>query len=193
VPGLRPLALLAAAAAALCAAAAAHAHPPGPALSVAIEGLRQVPVSYNTESGYTELEADAIGRRLGDSDAVAVALVAPSAILPAGAEATARDVAAHLADDRVYVVASHGRLGAWAGDDDAAEVRALVREVRGEPPGLAVADLAGRLADRERQAAADAPPGWLWPLVATISLVLLLGAAIGVRSRLGAAAASSRP
>jgi hypothetical protein len=159
---------------------------------VAIEALRRVPVSYNTDSGYTELEADAIGRRLGDSNDVAVALVAPSAILPAGAEATAREVAAHLHDGRVYVVASHGRLGAWAGDDDAADVRALVREVRGEPAALAVSDLAGRLADRERLAAEDATPAWLWPLVALISLLVLFGAAVGVRSRLGAAA-SSRP
>ena len=46
----------------------------GTALSVAIEALRKVPVSYNTESGFTELEAEAIFRRLAGSEDVAVAL-----------------------------------------------------------------------------------------------------------------------
>jgi hypothetical protein len=192
---VRALALLVSVAAVSAWASTAAAHPPGPALGVAIEALRTVPVSYNTESGFTELEADAVQRRLAGSDEVAVALVAPSAILVGGAEATARDVAAHLGDGRVYVVASGTRLGAWAGEDDADEVRALVAGVRGEPAGLAVADLAGQLAERERRQAADDPPAWLWPAVAAGSILVLLLGAVVLRSRRAARepAATPRP
>jgi len=194
---VRVLVLLAAGAA-LALSAAAAAHPPGPALSVAIEALRKVPVSYNTESGYSELEAEAIVRRLAESKDVGVALVAPSAIMLAGPDATARDVAAHLGDDRVYIVASGSQIGAWAGKGSEDDVRSLERRARdahrGQPPALAVAELAGLLAERQRLEAADDPPAWLWPSVAIGSLLVLLFGAVLLRSRRPAArAATPRP
>ena len=192
---MRALVLLAAAGAALALAAAASAHPPGPALSVAIEALRKVPVSYNTESGFTELEAEAISRRLGGSKDVAVALVAPSAIMLAGPDATAKDVAAHLGGGRAYVVASGPRIGAWAGKGSEDDVRALEQQARaahrGQPPALVVAELAGLLAERQRQEAADEPPAWLWPAVAVGSLLVLLLGAVWLRSRRRPAAAEA--
>ena len=196
---MRALALVAAACAALVlSSTAALAHPPGPALSVAIEALRKVPVSYNTESGFSELEAEAIFRRLAGSKDVAVALVAPSAIMVAGPDATARDVAAHIGGDRAYIVASGPRMGAWAGKDSEADVRALEQQARaahrGQPPALAVAELAGLLAERQRQEAADDPPAWLWPAVAAASLLAVLLGAVWLRSRRPAAeAATPRP
>lgn len=184
---VRLVTLIVAISAALATALPALAHPPGPALGVAIEGLRTVSVSYNTDSGFTELEADAIARRVGDSSTVAVALVAPSAILLSGAEATAKDVAAHLEDGRTYVVASRGRVGVWHDEGDADELRALVGEVRrahrGQPTALVVADLASRLEERSRADAADDAPAWLWPAVAVGSLAALLAAAIALRRR----------
>ena len=194
---MRVLVLLAACAA-LALSAAAAAHPPGPALSVAIEALRKVPVSYNTESGYSELEAEAIVRRLAESKDVGVALVAPSAIMLAGPDATARDVAAHLGDDRAFIVASGSQIGAWAGKGSEDDVRALERRARdahrGQPPALAVAELAGLLAERQRLEAADDPPAWLWPSVAIGSLLVLLFGAVLLRSRRPAArAATPRP
>jgi len=190
--------LLAAVCAALALSAAAPAHPPGPALFVAIEALREVSVSYNTESGYSELEAEAIVRRLAGSEDVGVALVAPSAIMLAGPDATARDVAAHLGDDRAYIVASGSQIGAWAGKGSEDEVHALERRARaahhGQPPALAVAELAGLLAERQRLEAADDRPEWLWPGVAIGSLLVLLLGAVWLRARRPAArAATPRP
>lgn len=199
---MRALVLLAAAGGALAVSAAALAHPPGPALSVAIEALRKVPVSYNTESGFTELEAEAIFRRLAGSNDVGVALVAPSAIMLAGPDATAKDVAAHLGGGRAYIVASGSQLGAWAGKGSEDDVRALERQARashrGQPPSLVVAELAGLLVERQREEAADDPPPWLWPAVAVGSLLVLLLGAVWLRSRrpaaeTGAGAATPRP
>ena len=197
---MRAPALVAVVCAALALAGAAPAHPPGPALSVAIEALRKVPVSYNTESGYTELEAEAIFRRLGGSKDVAVALVAPSAIMLAGPDATAKDVAAHLDGDRAYVIASGSRIGAWAGKGSEADVSALEQQARaahrGQPPALVVAELAGLLAEHQRQEAADDPPAWLWPSVAIGSLLAVLLGAVWLRSRRRAGepeAATPRP
>jgi len=197
---VRALALLAAACAALALTQVAFAHPPGPALSVAIEALRKVPVSYNTESGYSELEAEAIFRRLAGSTDVGVALVAPSAIMLAGPDATAKDVAAHVGGDRAYIVASGSRIGAWAGKGSEDDMRTLEQRARaahrGQAPALVVAELAGLLAERQRQEAADDPPPWLWPTVAVGSLLVLILGAVWLRSRRPAAkaeAATPRP
>jgi hypothetical protein len=179
--------LLVVLAVAAVAAPSADAHPPGPALGVAIEALRTVQVSYNTESGFTELEADAVDRRLVDSRDVTVALVAPAALLLAGPAATAREVASHVGRDGAYVVASGRQLGAWSTDIDAAEVDALVSQTRsamtGQPPSVTVLALVDRLAARERELADDRAPAWLWPTVAVLGLVALLALAVVVRRR----------
>jgi hypothetical protein len=174
-------------AAAVVAAPSALAHPPGPALGVAIEALQTVHVSYNTESGFTELEADAVNRRLVDSPDVTVALVAPAALLLGGPTATAHEVANHVGRDGAYVVASGRQIGAWSTDIDADELDTLVSQTRsattGQPPSVTVLALVDRLAARERENADDQPPAWLWPTVAVVGLVALLGLAVLVRRR----------
>jgi hypothetical protein len=188
-------ALVAALAGAVLLSPAAAAHPPGPALGVAIEGLRTVQVSYNTASGFSELEADAVSRQLAGSDAVTVAFVAPEALLLAGPDATAREVANHVGRDGAYVVATGRRLGAWSTDLDADEVSALVADARaataGQPPSVVVMDLVGRLDDLERESKADAAPGWLWPAVAVAALASLVVVAVAIRRRSPAARAAS--
>jgi hypothetical protein len=154
-----------------------------------------VQVSYNTASGFTELEADAVSRRLAGSDAVTVAFVSPEALLLAGPDATAREVANHVGRDGAYVVATGTRLGAWSTDLDADEVSALVADARaanaGQPPSVVVTDLVGRLDDREREAAADSAPGWLWPTVAVAALAGLVVLAAVIRRRSPGARAAS--
>jgi hypothetical protein len=127
--------------AALAGASASDAHDQGPAVARAIEGLRAGPVTYEADSGLTELEADALGRQLATAKDVYVALLAPAS-LRSGIEATAEDIGHHLGRPGTYVVSSGRQLDGWSSELSRDRLDELLAQARAtQPRAIALREL----------------------------------------------------
>ncbi len=97
----------------------AFAHGDEPVIPDAVAALQKAPifVDYDAEPTLTELEADALGRRLAAKPGVYVAVLPASASeeLATNPDGVAAEIGRNVGGDGVYVVSVGGRIGTWPG------------------------------------------------------------------------------
>jgi hypothetical protein len=175
----------------LTTAAHAFAHAPGTAIGRATEALGAGSVSYDPGASLSELDAQAVERRLQASHGIAVALMPATALteVPGGPDSVAAEIARESGVHGTVIVLAGRQLGAWSDAVGPGRIDELVRATSANGQGAvlqAVLDLIGRVEAEQPAQTHDGSfsvPSWAVAIAAGLLIVALATGVMRFRSR----------
>jgi len=175
----------------LATVAPASAHAPGTAIGRAAEALGAGQISYDPGAALSELDVEAVERRLQATHAIAVALMPATALteVPGGPNGVAAEIARESREHGTLIVLAGRQLGAWSDTVGPDRVDELIRAAQGNggDGGLrTVLDLIGRVEAQlptETNDGSGFVPWWAVAVAVGLAIVALVTGVLRFRSR----------